>query len=281
MRTIIICLVLAVLTGGVWGGLRPSQVAVYWEGYPEKGNVPFPLEDVSSLASTVIIAFSAPAVPIFPNNVSTQPSLGISAATYGADALSKGIQRLRFRNPGTQVLMSIMDTPTVQWSLVDLPVYAHNLAVLVEDWNLDGIDIDAESTTDNYVPLMIDLIGALRHSLGPNRTISFTTYGELSPNRQILKAASSLIDRVQLLSYDLSFQSAVQQFRWFETLVHGSMLSIGVSVTENSLADITQMGNWLYKRGYSQMVLWSTTQDIRPISGEANNTWLNTISESL
>jgi len=277
MNYIIFCLLITL-------AISQPCITGYWEGYPEHKVQPYPISQVSENVSIIPIAFVAPTLPISPSNFSTQYSFGISQTTYMPETIYRDIKRLKQKSNSPKVLLSLMDTPDIHWQKVDLEIFTYNLMTLIENWNLDGVDIDAESQMpqDKYVETFVSLVKTLRKHLGPDRLITYTTYDMTSNDQQILSRIKDDIDIVHLMAYWDSFDSMIDEFQWYGNLVNDyNKISIGVAVTQTSLDTIKQIGNWLRDNHYNKMMLWSVTQDVFQITNNINNVFIDTIYESL
>lgn len=256
----------------------------YWEGYPEYTIQPYPINQISEHVAIVPIAFVAPAVPISPSNFSTHYTLGISQTTYMFETIRHDIQKLKQRTNSPKVLLSLMDTPDIHWQMVDLEVFSHNLMTLIENWNLDGVDIDAESQMpqDKFVATFVSLVKILRIHLGSHRMITYTTYDMTLNDQAILSQITNDIDIIHLMAYWDSVDAMITEFQWYGNLINDyNKISIGVAVTQTSLDIIKQIGNWLQGQNYNKMMLWSVTQDVQQITNNTNNIFIDTIYNSL
>lgn len=260
------------------------EIIGYWEGYDESNIQPYPIEQVSENVTIIQIAFIAPALPKSPSTVSTQWDYGISTVTYNARSIHHGIKMLQNRTERPRILLSIMDTPDVLWNDVDIDIFSYNLMNLIEAWELDGINIDAESNMpyDKYVPTFIKLVKTLRESLGPNRLLTYSTYDQTSYDLEILNATRDDIDIVQTISYWANATDMIAAFQWYGHVMNDmSKIALGFSVDLTNLMTIREVGEWLTNNGYNKTMLWSVTQDVQAVSRYPDNTFINTMYESL
>lgn len=119
--------------------------------------------------SVVIIAFVAPCNVDFDTSFADQVSMGTSITVNGITRLKYDIALLKQRMQPPKILLSLMDTPTIHWNIVNAEIFALNLEALIDDLGINGIDIDSESAmdADDYVSTFIQLIQTLRKVLGP------------------------------------------------------------------------------------------------------------------
>lgn len=81
----------------------------------------------------------------------------------------------QLQSQGQQVSMTLMDSPTIHWNQVDIPSYVQNVnQVAIQQWGLNGIDIDAESgmPDDVYVSTMVNLVKSMRAAIGPDKLLT-------------------------------------------------------------------------------------------------------------
>ena len=278
MRNILYLLLLFTLV------LSSPEIIGYWEGYDEYSIQPYPIELVSENVTIIQIAFIAPASPKAPSTVSTQWSFGISTVTYNPRSLRHGIKLLQARSQRPKILLSIMDTPQVSWSNVDIEVFSYNLLTLIEDWDLDGVNIDAESSMpyDVYVQTFITLVQTLRRYLGPNRLLTYSTYGQTEYDTAILNVTKQDIDILQTLSYWSNATDMISTFEWYGNVMNDtSKIALGFAVNMTNLMTIQQTGHWLATNGYNKTMLWSLTQDVEAINGYPDGTYIDTMYASL
>lgn len=276
MRTLLYCLLFTSV-------LSSPEIIGYWEGYDEYTIQPYPIELVSENVTIIQIAFIAPALPKAPSTVSTQWSFGISTTTYNPRSIHYGIKLLQARSQRPKILLSIMDTPQVSWNNVDIEVFVYNLMTLIEDWDLDGVNIDAESSmAENYIQTFIMLVQTLRRYLGPTRLLTYSTYGQTEYDTAILNVTREDIDILQTLSYWSNVTDMISTFEWYGNLMNDtSKIALGFAVNMTAPATIQQTGQWLSANGYNKAMLWSVTQDVEAISGYPDNTYVDTMYASL
>lgn len=260
------------------------EIIGYWEGYDEYNVYPYPIDQISVNVSIIQIAFFAPAVPKGPSPESTFWEFGISTATYMPESIFRGIRNLQNRTNPPKILISIMDTPETFWNTVNIDIFSYNLMTLIEEWNLDGINIDAESgmPSDDYIETFISLIKSLRSYIGPDKLLTYTTYGQSLYDSEILNATHQYIDMLETMSYWDDIDETIDTFNWYANVMNDPtkiVIGVGVNITDPST--IKGVGNWLMDNGYNKMMLWSVTQDVQEITGIPNNSWINLIYESL
>ena len=260
------------------------EIIGYWEGYLEYGIQPYSIDHVSENVSIIEIAFIAPLALQWPSNISTQWNFSIAANAYSPESILRGIKKLQQRYNRPKILLSIMDTPTVPWNIVDHDIFSYNLLTLIEDWNLDGVNIDAESSMSSYgyADTFISLIKSLRKHLGPKRLLTYSTYDQTQYDIDILNSTAQDIDIVQIISYWLNSTEWISAFEWYGALVNDTnKIAVGFAVTQSQLSTVQTVGSWLSNNSFNKMMLWSLTQDVSRVSFEPANTWIDTMYASL
>ena len=123
--------------------------STYWAGYMDNTNIT--LDQTPKFIDIVNLAFIGP-------NKDSSVETQFLCSKYSAEDIKYWINECHKKN--IKVYISLLDTPDVHWDAIDLNKYAKNIIDFINEWNIDGIDIDAESdmTPDNYVKSFVDLI---------------------------------------------------------------------------------------------------------------------------
>jgi chitinase len=198
---------------------------------------------------------------------------------YSPDQIKKWINTCHRK--GTKVYVSLLDTPDVHWNQIDLVKYAKNLNKFMNEWNLDGIDVDVESgMTGNYVETFVNLINNLKKF--NNVPITYTCYtGTQGPDGNILNQIKDKIDYIQLMAYFDNFDGMVDLYNDYKTIM-GDNIIIGVKSGKpegTSLDEVVKLCHWnSNKKG---IMLWTVNRDTNFYTGHDLLTWTQTIHENL
>ena len=177
----------------------------YWMSYPPSGNLS--KSTVPDLKVTLFVA-----------TPTREGKVGINYL-YKEYTKKKQIDLAKqMQNEGTEVLMSLVDTPAARWSDVNIPVFVKNFkAEMIDgDWGLNGVDIDLESEMRGEVcaETFINLIREFRSALGPMDTIN---------------AKGQNVSRISLATCRPELEHTILQnigteLDWLNTMAHGNGL---------------------------------------------------------
>lgn len=268
----------------------------YWEGYPEKDTAgvdqrPFPLNQIPDYFTHIPIAFCAPVKENTADKLATTWAFD-SSFIYTKTQILEWVTELKTNRGDTQkILLSLMDTPDTHWSTdVDIPAFAKNLARDIYLYNLDGVDIDAESgMSGDYVGTFVLLIQSLReqfdvlallHPELPKKIISYTCYTASDNDHQILKQTKDSLEYLTTMAYWDNTPAAKDLFYTYADWI-GSRKKVGIGFAcppqGTNLSSVIETTQWLEKEGYTIAMLWSSTRDIQAVSGLPSETYGRTI----
>lgn len=291
---------------------RMCELTCYWEGYSEAGINPYPLNEVPDSVKYITIAFVQPVVAsnnakrkfrnikkILFGNKKTEQSKDQattwafdSTFVYSTQQIKQWIQEINARETGQKVLFSLLDTPDVHWyPNVNIPEFAKNVAATVKEWNLGGVDIDAESGMDDsqYVASFVQLISCLREEMGPNKLIIYTCYTESDFDQQILAQTKDKINILNTMAYWDDLSGMQQLFNHYAKQIgNPNKVGLGVKAGDQNndpsttpLNTVRSVAQWLKSSGYKRMMLWSLTRDVKSITHQNNEQWLHTMLTNL
>jgi len=197
----------------------------YWLGYAQGGA---PLEATPASVNIVALAFAVTS----PGPAGDTIALEFLTSQHPADEIRAGAKALQAR--GVKVLMSINGKPDWAghaggWDNLDPEVFAANVkAIVIEQWGLDGVDLDNEAGSvipgDNFV----QVVKALRHALGADALITLPVF--MGPKRDAyLTQVRDDISFVSTMGYWSSFDIQIMRFNRYAALVGPEKVAIGVA----------------------------------------------------
>jgi hypothetical protein len=138
---------------------------------------------------------------------------------------------------GVKVVMSINGNPDWPgheggWDNLDPQQFAANVkAIVVDDWGLDGVDLDNEAS---YTPgqNFVEVIAALRQALGADALITLPVYMGTDRDAYLAQAAGD-ISFVTTMAYWNDFDGQVAVFDAYAGLVGPEKVAIGVANAAN------------------------------------------------
>lgn len=206
-----------------------------------------------------------------------------------ATVVKDSIAILKKRNPGTKVLVAVGGATYTNFKDMNAPAIAR----FVQDFGLDGVDLDYEPTNANCVnnggtiscatdAEYINSVKALRAALPrplilSNAPWSVGAYGEgawataqpASPYTgvaiQMLKAVGNQLDLLNLMSYDAGpTYDPKQALNAYRHYFPKGEIVLGVEVANEAwgghvvtLPEVETMANYVKSAGGSGMMLWS------------------------
>jgi len=244
----------------------------YWLGYVDGGN---PLENTPDQVDTVALAFGVTA----PGNTITTNFL---TSGHSEAEIRAGAKALQAR--GKKVIMSISGDPhwpnhPFGWENLDPDTFADNAyQLIVEDWGLDGIDLDNEGA---YSPTpapdgnFVMVIKALRERFGDNKIISLPVY--LGSSRDAYLAyVKEQIDYVFTMAYWNGYDAQISLLKQYQSLVGEDKAGIGVADAANpgqntDFAIVANLSKYTPKAG---MMFWQ-------LNAKDAEKWCQAIGENL
>jgi hypothetical protein len=256
-----------------------ERFVAYWTGYANHG---ITLPDTPEFIQYV---------DLFLINLDPQTALNTTYITSDGmswDEILEGAHALQAR--GQKVLASLISTPTYYWNSITDPTEFAKQAVdlVVDQWGLDGIDIDPEMSKDE-VPFppnqnFIDVIQPLRTELGDEKLLTFVTY-MLDFDGPLLQQTAGLFDYVALMGYFWKTQEMKDQFNAYApAYVAPDKLLLGVSPADpqTPLDEVAALAPWEPSGGQKGgMMLFATPYDIQEYSGYPQWAYCKTINEHM
>lgn len=247
----------------------------YWGGYFKNDpKYPQTLDMTPECVDIVVLAF------VGPQQDSTIETTFL-CSVYSEEKIKNWIDCCHKK--GIKVYVSILDTPQTHWDKINLLTFAKSLKSLIDNWNLDGVDIDAESgmNPDNYIETFINLAKIVKAEIG-NLPLTYTCYtGIDGPDGEILKNIKSILDYIQLMAYFDSFDGMVSLYNNYKQIM-GDNIIIGVKAGEpdcTNLDEVEQLCIWnSNKKG---IMLWTINRDTPQYTNKELYSWTNTIYSSL
>jgi len=200
----------------------------YWLGFiPGQAT----LEDTPDGVAVVALAFAVTAPE--PNGDSI--TLDFLEKDHGEAEIRAGARALQAR--GIKVVMSINGNPNWPgheggWDNLDPQQFAANVkAIVVDDWGLDGVDLDNEASytpTQNFA----DVIAALREAFGAEALITLPVYMGSQRDAYLAQAKDS-ISFVSTMAYWYDFDGQISMFDDYASLVGPEKVAIGVANAAN------------------------------------------------
>ncbi len=217
----------------------------YWLGYQEGGPS---LEETPASVGVVALAFAVNASGDQGDTI----TLDFLTSKHSAAEIQAGAKALQAR--GVKVLMSINGKPHWAghpggWGNLDPKTYAANVkSIVVDDWGLDGVDLDNEdrdyAPDDNFV----QVIAALRAALGPDALLTLPVYLGVGRDAYLAEAKDD-ISFVATMAYwnDVPQQQAM--FEAYAGLVGPEKVAIGVADAANAnqntaFSDLAPLASW-------------------------------------
>jgi chitinase len=216
----------------------------YWLGYQQGGP---PLEETPDGVSHVALAFAVTA----PTSAGDGLTLDFLTSKHNEAEIRAGAKALQAR--GIKVVMSINGNPNWPghpggWANLNAPVFAANVKALVmDDWGLDGVDLDNEDPGTTPGEDFVAVVRALRTALGPEALLSLPVY--LGTNRDAyLSQVRDEISFVATMAYWLPFEDQTSMFTDYAALVGADKVVIGVSDASGGqstdFAEVPQLAAW-------------------------------------
>lgn len=238
----------------------------YWAGYLKSD---ITLDKIPNGIDVVILAFANPI-----NSICNPRFL---CSKYTETQIQNWISSVKKR--GIKVLLSLIDRPEEHWNTVDIKTFIDTAFQLMQDWNLDGFDIDGESemSSPDCIKYFSLLVSSLREKIG-NKIITYTCYeGTSSPDGPILSNIHQQIDWIQTMDYFDSFEDIQNLFQDYSNIIPPEKIVIGVKAGSDftHLDIVEKVCSWnKYKKG---VMLWTINRDCPFYTNKMDFTWIHTI----
>lgn len=246
----------------------------YWLGYEPNGNT---LADVPKNIDVVALAFGLTA----PNNTL---SMHFLTQAHSEAEIREGVKVLQAR--GQKVIMSINGDPNLKghefgWQGLDPVAFAASVRkTVIDDWGLDGIDLDNEAEyTPDATPdgNFIQVIKHIRAAIGPTPLI--TTCAYMGQSRDMyLNFVMNELNAVYTMAYWNRYDDQIRLMQEYAALVGPAKIGMGVAMEgaanpgqQSSLDDVPRLAAVPGKAG---MMLWHLNSPLA-------QTWCDAIAGSM
>lgn len=180
----------------------------------------------------------------------------------------------RKTNKNIKVFFSILDTPETHWNQIDLKLFAKNLKQLIDEWNIDGIDIDAESGMEinDYIDSFINLATYIKNEIR-SKPLIYTCYtGIDGPDGKILSVIHNKIDFIQLMAYFDDYNEMIN--------LYNDNIFIGVKAGEPDITPIDEVKQLcLWNKNKKGIMLWTINRDTPQYTNMPLLSWASTIHQ--
>lgn len=197
----------------------------YWEGFTKDAEGPRSLEETPDGVDVISLAFGV-LDQQDPNTIDTS----FLTSQWTEAEIRAGIAAIRARGTGQKILISVNGNPNLTdggWPALDPTTFAENTKAFLASWDLDGIDLDNETSYDPG-PAFADVIQALRSTLGPAAIISMPVY--LGTTRDaFLGTVSAEMSYVFTMAYWEGYQGQISLLQSYQELL-GDDCKAGIGV---------------------------------------------------
>lgn len=268
--------------------IKVPQFVAYWGGYFKAPTRT--LDKIPSYINVVYLAFVG-------CDKNSGAPIDFLCSIYDEDVIKSWVKELKSR--GQKVMVSLLDRPECHWDVINLKKYAKNVKILVDEWDLDGVDIDVESgmSSDHYVKSFVGLIKELKNVLNngyDDKLISYTCYeGTQGFDGQILPQVKEDIDWLNTMAYFDNFDGMIELFNDYSTIIDSSKINIGVKAGHDGedqstpLAEVIKLCKWQPNEAQGienikgGMMLWTTNRDGPDFTKMKEWTYCDTINHNL
>lgn len=250
-------------------------LVTYWGGYFNSPNQT--LDKIPDGIDIVNLAFCNP--------INNKLNPRFLCSVYSEKIIKGWVKKVQSR--GIKVMASIIDESSCFWDQVDMKIFIPSVLEFVNQWGLDGIDIDGESGAtpiSSRVKSFIELANLIRNILPDDKILTYTCYlGMNSQDGSILKGIYKSIDWINTMAYFYDFEGMTELYNDYRTLM-GDKITIGVKAGKEftDLDEVKKLTLWKPKNGQKLgMMLWTLNRDNPNFTGQPEWTWTKTILENL
>ena len=241
----------------------------YWGGYFDSN---ITLNKTPNYFNYIILAFAGPTKE---NTLTTE----FLCSVYKPEKIIQWIKELQSK--GQKVLVSIIDSPSTHWDQVDIPKFAQSAKeILIDQWGVDGFDIDAESgMQNNYVSNFMLLATELKKVLG-NKILTYTCYtGTDGPDGEILTHVKEHISWINLMAYFISTSEYIDLYQNYNKIIPNVTIGVKAGSEFTLLPEVVDLCKWNPNK-YG-MMLWTINRDTYSFTNQPNFTWSYTIYKNI
>jgi hypothetical protein len=266
-----------------WGGASQSSQAFmgYWLGYVQRGA---PLQATPASVGIVALAFAVTSRGPDGDTI----TLDFLTSQHSADEIRDGVKALQAR--GVKVVMSINGKPNWighagGWDNLDPTAFAANVkAIVVDQWGLDGVDLDNEDSSVIPGENFVQVVKALRHALGPDALLTLPVF--IARRDRYLSQVRDDISFVSTMGYWSDFDIQITRFNKYAALVGPEKVAIGVADAATPARDntrfaiVARLAGWNPENAHKAgMMLWNLNPP--SLEQEATVEWCAAIGEHL
>jgi hypothetical protein len=257
----------------------------FWLGYTPSGPGAGPLLSATPpYVDILTLAFSN----LFPGNTTCQNFL---QKANSQNDIRAGIAALRTSAPNMKILLSIIGTPNppVGWNtgITDPAQFGSWCANLMQEWDLDGFDIDNEDLDTFPGEQFCNTVRGMRAAM-PDAILTLDTY-LFDRDQAVIKEIGDQLDGINTMAYFDDFADMTALVNQYATVISPAKISIGVKsdlvgpITQGtSVPETAQLCAWEPAGGPKRgMMLWNLSSDIMSITGQPDGTWTRTIHQNL
>jgi len=246
----------------------------YWGGYFDS---PLTLNKTPDYINVITLAFAGP-------DKDSSLTTEFLCSRFSKEIIMRWMKDLKDKNPNVKILLSIIDNPTYHWNVVDLDVFTDNVLTLINEWGLDGIDIDGESgmPEECFVEKFTELTFYLRDKMDGEKVLTYTCYTETDCN--VLEKIKDKVNWINTMAFFDDYDSLINLFKGYQKII-GDKICIGVktgSKDDDSVTPLNEVEKLcrfnVKKQG---MMLWTINRDTESFTGIKDLTWAKTINSSL
>ena len=252
----------------------------YWQGFTASGTSP---DDSPTLALTppfvdiVALAFAAPG----PGSTIDTSYL---TSQNSKESILADARVLQAR--GQKVVMSVNESSTVPWPTLAPTIFAKNVKLTAEEWGLDGLDLDDEVVSSIPGQEFVDLIKAIRDTMGGEFIISYPGFLEFRDG--FLPKVKDELTLVCTMAYWNEFSDAVSLYETYAAMVGHEKVCIGVKPGQGyndqhtPIEAVPQLASYQPKGATKAgMMLYSLSLDTRRFTGKPQFYWTELVHQHL
>ncbi len=253
----------------------------YWSGYQEPPGQT--LQETPDFIDYVTLFLAGP-------DEESKVTTSYLCRVYGEEKIRQWIEEVRARGP--KVLLSFIDNESAHWNNVDMDTFAASAKETLEQWELDGFDIDAESgmPDQEFVPRFVALAEALSGVLD-GKTLTYTCYEGCNPGSndyEILSKIKDSVSWVNLMAYWNQAGTYIRLFEEYASLVGNEKVAFGVKPgyggedQSTLLKTVEELSAWNPKGGSKAgMMMFVTNRDNPAFTKLPEWTYAKTIHNGL
>jgi hypothetical protein len=155
-------------------------------------------------------------------------------------------------------------------------------SLVVDQWGLDGIDIDPEigggdAPNETFIQVVKELSAYFGPSSGTGKMMTYVSY-QLFNDQTLLQQSHTYFDYVSLMGYFWDFEQMTSQFQQYAAIVGNGNLLFGVSPGGGAvtpLDEVTQLAQWQPSGGSKGGMMEFN------INGDTNFSYASTINQNM